>query len=296
MSNEWSFRDEEGEVHGYYDTETMQSWLAEGYIASDTEVQRRVDTERGVEEYEWLGLVNDLIGERGFTQESSWYYKVVPDGAEHGPYGLYILRAWITEEMLDYETLLAKCANAGELHEHKRQAWQVSGHFDDYSLFCEIEDVFGGGGNDGEGEARDEDAKGGEGEEEEEEEEEEESGDPVKRSFKRASMEKGIVGGVGSLDRSLLEGDTAADRNKMFFEQMKKEREMKEQRDSDAREAKLASMDEEEREKFLAAEAASIKHDKDKAKMLKRQLKGFSKKTKAAGKKKGRRGTKMGKV
>ena len=91
---EWSFRDDEGETHGFYDTDTIKSWLEDGYVASDTEVQRRADTERGVEEFEWLGMVDELI-DQGYTQESSWYYMVEPDGEEHGPFGLYILRAWM---------------------------------------------------------------------------------------------------------------------------------------------------------------------------------------------------------
>ena len=279
---EWSFRDDEGETHGFYDTDTMKSWLEDGYVGSDTEVQRRADTERGVEDFEWLGMVDELI-DQGYTQESSWYYMVEPEGEEHGPFGLYILRAWITEEMLDYETLLAKCCGAGALHQHKEQQWQEAGHFDEFTLLCEIEGVFGGGEEEEEEEE--------EQEEQEEQEGEEKQEDPERRaSFKRATMETGnIVGGTSQLDRSQLQGETAADRNKEFFEKMKEEKERKEQKDIEIKEAKLASMSEEERVSFLASEQAQLKHDKDKAKMLKKQMKKFGKKK---GGKKGRRTTK----
>ena len=270
MAETWSFRDDAGDVHGYYDTETMRSWLDGGYIASDSEVQKRVDTERGVEDFEWLGLVDELVA-GGYSQESSWYYKVEPDGEEHGPYGLYILRAWIAEGMLDYDTLLARCAGAGVLHQWKEQEWRDAGVFDHFTLLCEIEDVFGSGE-----------------EVEEEEEEEEEAEDS---SFRRASLE-GMVGGDAGVDLSQLDGDTAADRNKNFFEQMKKEREVKEQHDRTARDTKIASMGEEERSEFLAAEEAKHRHSMDKAKMLKRQMKKFGKKGKNI--KKGRRVTKTG--
>ena len=103
-------------------------------------------------------------------------------------------------------------------------------------------------------------------------------------------METGnIVGGTSQLDRSQLQGETAADRNKEFFEKMKEEKERKEQKDIEIKEAKLASMSEEERVSFLASEQAQLKHDKDKAKMLKKQMKKFGKKK---GGKKGRRTTK----
>ena len=282
MPTSWSFRDDDGETHGYYDTDTMHSWLEAGYLASDTEVQRRVDAERGIEEFEWLGVVDELVSSSGYTQESTWYYKVEETGEEHGPFGLYILRAWITEEMLDYSSLLAKCHDAGILHEEKEKAWRTANVFNTFTLLCEIDGVFGGDGGDGEEEENgDEDGEGEEyiGEEEEgeeyigAEEEEEEGEESLKSSFKRATMQS--ASSVG-FDRSNLDGDgTAADRNKNFFEKMKQEREEKERHDKLEKEEKLASMSEEERTRFLILEAADKKHSHDKARMLKKQMKGF---------------------
>ena len=273
MPTSWSFRDDDGETHGYYDTDTMRSWLGAGYLASDTEVQRRVDAERGIEEFEWLGVVDELVSS-GYTHESTWYYKVEETGEEHGPFGLYILRAWITEEMLDYSSLLAKCHDAGILHEDKDEAWRTANVFDTFTLLCEIGGVFGGGGEEDE---EGEEYIGEEGEEGEageeyiggEEEEEEES---VKSSFKRATMQSVGFG----FNRSDVDGDgTAADRNKKFFEKMKQEREEKERHDQLEKEETLASMSEEERTRFLIVEAADKKHSRDKTRMLKKQMKGF---------------------
>jgi len=287
MTEEWSFRDDDGETHGFYDTETMRAWLDAGYLASDTEVQRRIDTERRVEDFEWLGMVDDLV-QNGYTQESSWYYKIDESGEEHGPYGLYILRAWITEEMLEYDTLLARCAGAGVLHQKMEQAWINDGVFEYFSLLCEIDGVFGGDGDSGDhnenDDVDDDDVDYLEGEVE----------PAVASSFKRASLE-GLVGGAATFDpRELqLQGATAADRNQMFFQKMRDEKEQMERQDIERREAKLAAMDDDEREAYMAGEKLKLKHSMDKKKMLKRQMKGFGNKAniKGAGKK-GRRGTK----
>ena len=42
---DWSFKDDAGDVHGFYDEATIRAWAVAGYLASDTEVQRRLDKE-----------------------------------------------------------------------------------------------------------------------------------------------------------------------------------------------------------------------------------------------------------
>jgi len=285
MGDEWLFRDEEGETHGYYDSDTLRSWLQDGYLASDSEIQKKMDTENGVEDFEWLGMVEELVQD-GYTQESSWYYKIEEDGDEHGPYGLYILRAWITEEMLDYPSLLARCAGAGILHEDMEQSWRDQGVFDEFSLLCEIEGVFGSAedANEDENENEDEEYTTTDGESKNDE-----NPRHHHRHSRKSSELPNDLQGFNSAVHGAIEGATSADRNDNFFQKMKYEREEKARHDATAREAKLAAMNDEERALYMAEEEKKKKHELDKKRMLKRQMKGFKK---PGGKGKGKKGRK----
>ena len=84
-----------------------------------------------------------------------------------------------------------------------------------------------------------------------------------------------------------LHGKSKAERKSQFFNSMKSEKEEKARKKAAAREAKLGSMTEEERNVFLAAEEAEAQHARNKDKMLRKQMKGM----KAKGlKKKGKKG------
>jgi hypothetical protein len=273
----FSFKDDDGDVHGWYDADTIRHWARSGYLTSETEVRRRTGEEGEEQEegggFEWLGLVAELT-EDGLG-ESMWYYQVEEgrDVETHGPYGIFVLHAWIVGEMLDYETLRVMCASTGAeadgdgFAEMARRAdWDECGVYDGFVLLKDVPNVFSAGDGSEEAAGGEEGAAG--------EAQGEAAGD-----HSMASVVSRDVGG--------LHGKSEAERKSEFFNSIKAEKEEKERKKAAARAAKLNSMTAEERGAFLAAEEAEAQHVKNKDKMLRKQMKGMKSK---GLKKKGKKG------
>lgn len=262
----WRFEDDEGSTQGWYDTEVMREWLRAGYLTTDTQVQQWSDNIDAdvvdTEEFQWLGLVDELTCEGMY--ESSWYYKTEEDSEACGPFGIYILHAWLVNEMLDYDTLYVKCASTGSETEDRRSDWDSCGVYDNYALLKDIPNVFA---------------------------EESENG-AAQNSSAHDADKTGQLSTVSVASISLhqgLEGGTIAERNNEFFNLMKAEKEEMARKRTEERQAKLDAMSEEERTAFLVAEEKKAIHAKKKEKMLKSQLKGMKAKG-IKGLKKGGRG------
>ena len=269
----WSFKDDNDEVHGWYDAETIRHWAQEGYLTSETEVrcwEEGLGADAGG--FEWLGLVEELTQEG--LSESSWYYQVEEgeDAETHGPYGIFILHAWIEAEMLDYDTLRVLCASTGSKAEGdgfiempRRSDWDECGVYDRFVLLKDVPNVFSASGD-----------------------AEVETGVDFEKIEESGGAESSAFTMSGATrDKSALQAKSSVDRKSDFFSSMRAEKQAKERQIAEARKAKLNAMTEEQREAFLAAEEAEAKHAKDKDKMLRKQMKGM----KAKGlKKKGKKG------
>jgi hypothetical protein len=92
------------------------------------------------------------------------------------------------------------------------------------------------------------------------------------------------------------------ERKKLYFSQMKQTKKEEAEAKRDAEKAKLAAMDEDARAAYLQAQADTVEHERQQAKMLQKQMKAFAggaaaiKKTKSGKKKKKKKGRGRGRA